>query len=386
MTTCENRLATKEEVFEQLNKLNVFGTFAYERQLFQTMYQSDAAIEWYTKGSALYESLNQALVQMDYVAKHRFRYFVSDLMRQIHQVHHQQRNNRSFSERTVLRTYRGQVLLTEELEQYRANIGGLVVNKSFLSTSKSASVASAFLDSQSETQQPTTVPVLFHIVVDLSRKALPVFADITQHSAFPDEDEVLFMVGSVFRIEEVHHLSLVNEVTVIRLQALDHSELNPFLLYDEDPGKDSTRLILVPFYSMLFILDRSYLLLRTAKDRKRMGMAMPNGLTRVLKDGNVYFGEIDENGIIEDFPFASDFSLCVFAPSTITLPYFIQTRPKILYDPNDVHLNDLVYMALEEIRQRERNLEKIEALFNSVSSVLCRSRKCLIIFFDKKRS
>ena len=70
---------------------------------------------------------------------------------------------------------------------------------SFLSTSLSRQRALSFL------QQPSSDlrSILFVIDADPSLKDIQLFSRITEHSYFPEEEEILFMLGSIFRLIEI---------------------------------------------------------------------------------------------------------------------------------------------------------------------------------------
>jgi tetratricopeptide (TPR) repeat protein len=70
----------------------------------------------------------------------------------------------------------------------------------FLSTSKDRNVSLRF--ARSALADPDSVGILFVMTIDLSKSKTP-FASINGISYFPDEDEVLFSMHSVFRIHDI---------------------------------------------------------------------------------------------------------------------------------------------------------------------------------------
>ncbi|CAF4398726.1 unnamed protein product, partial [Rotaria sordida] len=48
-------------------------------------------------------------------------------------------------------------------------------------------------------------PIIFEIVADPKMVGTKPFADISRHSEFPGESEILFMLGSIFRLNSVEH-------------------------------------------------------------------------------------------------------------------------------------------------------------------------------------
>ncbi|CAF2069177.1 unnamed protein product [Rotaria magnacalcarata] len=94
--------------------------------------------------------------------------------------------------------------------------------QSFLSTSKNREIALCFVK---QMVLPVTLnPVLFEITADTKLKERP-FADITRHSEFPGEEEILFSVGCVFKATSVIYSDSVWLIKLV-LCKTDENELN----------------------------------------------------------------------------------------------------------------------------------------------------------------
>jgi tetratricopeptide (TPR) repeat protein len=78
--------------------------------------------------------------------------------------------------------------------------GGLMSFNNFLSTSEDRAVSLAFAESNES--NPNLVGILFVMTIDPSKSTTP-FASINGISYFPEEDEVLFSMHSVFRIKDI---------------------------------------------------------------------------------------------------------------------------------------------------------------------------------------
>ncbi|CAF0737019.1 unnamed protein product [Didymodactylos carnosus] len=123
---------------------------------------------------------------------------------------------------------RGQVISKDELDRIRLNTGEFISINSFLSSTRSQRKALEFAESALCQDLEC---VLFKIKVDSRIKAKP-FADISRLSYFPDEEEILLMLGSIFRLESVHYdkeqqiwmadLDLCNEDDHELKQVFDH--------------------------------------------------------------------------------------------------------------------------------------------------------------------
>jgi tetratricopeptide (TPR) repeat protein len=128
----------------------------------------------------------------------RMGFFINDLHRHIHQLHSEQCADQSSSEAFML--YRGQGLSKEDFEQMTKTKGGLISFNNFLSTSKDREVSLAFAKSNQD--NPDLVGILFTLVIDPGQSTAP-FVLIRDVSSFQDEDEVLFSMHTVFRINDI---------------------------------------------------------------------------------------------------------------------------------------------------------------------------------------
>ncbi|CAF2148927.1 unnamed protein product [Rotaria magnacalcarata] len=99
-----------------------------------------------------------------------------------------------------LRLYRCQLMSKDEIELLKNYIGKHIATNSFFSTSMHRDKAVVFLDYSSDLEQ-----VLFEIEADPQLKGVQPFAYITSSSFYPDEEEVLFMFGSIFIIINVDY-------------------------------------------------------------------------------------------------------------------------------------------------------------------------------------
>jgi hypothetical protein len=101
-----------------------------------------------------------------------------------------------------IRVYRGQVISTDEFDRMHKSIGEFISINSFFSTSRNRKQALVFTN--------TTIPIdglrqiLFDIQVDIRLSTKP-FADVSKLSYFQEEEEIIFMLGSIFRITNVYY-------------------------------------------------------------------------------------------------------------------------------------------------------------------------------------
>ncbi|CAF1543832.1 unnamed protein product [Didymodactylos carnosus] len=180
---------------------------------FDKTYSPNEAIWWYTRHCFLFEILNKALRIQDIDVLFKYRFFLTDLHNQIKQLHSE--FVQSFStknidnEQKTVTVYRGQGINVDELENLNNNLGGLLSFNNFLSTSTNPEVALMFLRTRSDLQS-----VLFEITADYRQDTKP-FCSIKEISNYNQEEEVLFSIGTIFRIESVDNIN--NGVTKIRL-------------------------------------------------------------------------------------------------------------------------------------------------------------------------
>ncbi|CAF3624815.1 unnamed protein product [Rotaria sordida] len=160
-------------------------------QEFEKDYVSDRALWWYTRESFLYRLLNKALRTQDIDLLFLFRFFMCDIQKQLQKLQCS----------TFLRVYRGQVISKDELDTLKTSTGQFISMNSFLSTSLDRRLALSFLSSS--TISDDLQRILFEIDLDPTLAGIKPFADITSSSFFTNEQEVLIMLGSIFRLVNI---------------------------------------------------------------------------------------------------------------------------------------------------------------------------------------
>jgi tetratricopeptide (TPR) repeat protein len=224
--------ADKNELFS-LCKQEYQGNkkqLAFARK-FQDEYSSNQALLWYTTNSFIHFMLNQALRAQDIHLIFLFRFLISDIKQQL--------KGNQCSSRLIL--YRGQFMWNQELESLKQSREHLISINSFLSTSLDRPKAYDFLLEPSDLER-----VLFEIDADPKLPGIKPFANISPFSAFPDEKEVLFMLGSIFRIGNITYDR--NRVCTIKLTLCGDSDhdletiFNHMKIQDEQAQLDLIRL------------------------------------------------------------------------------------------------------------------------------------------------
>ncbi|CAF1009612.1 unnamed protein product [Didymodactylos carnosus] len=197
-----------------LNEINIINDISIDRSLqnnevqlknikeFEEAYEPSKAIWWYTRDCFLYRILNKALRIQDIEILYRLRFFIVDLHKQLEKLQPEFIKLLNDMESTVS-LYRGQIMTSDEFEsKLKHNTGSLLSTTSFLSTTIDEELAKGFAiaDGSSYTS------ILFKITLDTTiHKGVFAYIDPTVGS-FDSENEVLFSMGTVFRIETVKKL------------------------------------------------------------------------------------------------------------------------------------------------------------------------------------
>jgi hypothetical protein len=164
---------------------------------FADKYRPEDSVNWYTKESFVYRCVNQTLRSGDIDKCYSLRFYIANLRAQLYGLKYQQEKVMEKAGMTIL--YRGIRQSEEELDILRSLVGRVVGVKSFMSTSRNKEIALTYA-SPSDWQAENSRPLLIEIYVDLSSPAV-IAADITVMSNFDEECEVLFNIGSTFRVD-----------------------------------------------------------------------------------------------------------------------------------------------------------------------------------------
>ena len=178
---------------------------------FQCTYQSETAIQWYTRQCLIFEMLNQALRELQGDVIINMGFFIRHLHQKIQQLHAEQLQSYG---RQSLVVYRGQGLLKVDFEKHLQRKGALMCFNNFLSTTTEKKVSLVFAKNGSS--KPNFVGILFRIAVDSETPSSP-FAAIKEHSRFKGEDEVLFSMNTVFRIGDIAIIDTNNSIYQVDL-------------------------------------------------------------------------------------------------------------------------------------------------------------------------
>ncbi|CAF0834236.1 unnamed protein product [Adineta steineri] len=198
---------------------------------FEKDYSPDEVLWWYTKNTFFYRTLNAALRTQNIHMIFLFRSFIYDIYCQL---------QKSQSEHP-LKVYRGQIMSNDELNSLKQNIGQFISVNSFLSTTDERSVALFYLGDI--TTKIDSERVLFEIDADPNIVSTKPFAYIGQNSGYMDDSEVLFMSGSIFRLNNIHRNG--DQVWIIKMTLCndDEHDLKQVLMHmKQQIGNEETNL------------------------------------------------------------------------------------------------------------------------------------------------
>ena len=170
---------------------------------FEKDYVPQHCLWWYSIDSFLYRILNKALRVQNIDLLFLLRFFIRDIEKQLHR------------QRCLepIHVYRGQLMSKWELNALQNSINKLISVNSFLSTSRISDVALMYL--QHDAKDSMFERVLLEIDADPNQDGVKPFADISKISRFSQEDEILMMLGSIFRLRNI---SFDDEKQIWRIQ------------------------------------------------------------------------------------------------------------------------------------------------------------------------
>ena len=158
---------------------------------FQKEYVSTKALWWYTKECFFYPTLNSVLRREDIHWIFLYRSYIFDIQQQLkmNQI------------KEIVQVYRGQKISKNEFDSLKKSVNQFISINSFFSTSTNRSQAIRFLNLDKPDEK--VEKVLFEIEADPNIGKMKPFADISQLSYFPGEEEILFSIGSIFHLKKI---------------------------------------------------------------------------------------------------------------------------------------------------------------------------------------
>ncbi|CAF5046846.1 unnamed protein product, partial [Rotaria sp. Silwood1] len=185
---------------------------------FEKNYSSNQVLWWYTRDSFIYRLLNKALRIQNIDLLFVFRFIIYDIEKQL----------KLYQCSSSIRVYRGQLMSIDELNQLKISIGEYISINSFLSTSLNRQQAIKFLNEYNFSHN--LQKILFEIDANPYINKLKSFANISSKSFYSNEQEILFMFGSIFRLINIKQDN--NGIWIIQMILSNHNNENLKILYD----------------------------------------------------------------------------------------------------------------------------------------------------------
>ncbi|CAF0716457.1 unnamed protein product [Adineta steineri] len=192
ITLCEEEYKDNKAELDQIHE-------------FQQNYSSNRALRWYTKQIFLFRMLNKALRIQNLDVLFLFRFFIDDIQQQLIKNQYSQQ----------IQLYRVQLISNNELEILKKATGGFIMTNTFLSTTLNREASFEFFNNMESSDEINMHRVLFEIDANPRIDGVKPFANIIWLSHCFGQQEVLLMVGSIFRIINIEHND--NEMCTIRL-------------------------------------------------------------------------------------------------------------------------------------------------------------------------
>ncbi|CAF4198817.1 unnamed protein product [Rotaria sp. Silwood2] len=221
----------KKELIEMC-KIEYKGNEAELRRVneFRLKYESSKAVWWYTRESFVYRILNKALRVQNVDVLFLFRDVIRDILEQL----------RASQCRERITVFRGQFISKNEFKLLHKSIGNIISMNSFLSTTVKRDVALRFMKyNPNLLSSDDHVPVMFEIdadprIIGSSRENSRLFAEIARFSDHKGESDVLFMLGSIFCLNEICHDQSSTDATIsiIRMTLCSDHDNDLKQLYD----------------------------------------------------------------------------------------------------------------------------------------------------------
>jgi len=162
--------------------------------------------------------LNTALFRQDIPMLYKFHFFIKDLHIQLEQLHHLYK---SLLESRIFTVYRGLGMSMKIFDEtIRQQVHNLLAFDTFLSTTLNKDIALQFARNKSNNDDES---ILFQIEIDTDKLQRP-FADISHLNAFKCQDEILFSIGTVFRIDHVAKEKTNDGIWFVYLSSIDEND------------------------------------------------------------------------------------------------------------------------------------------------------------------
>lgn len=209
---------------------------------FNKNYTSDDAVWWFTRDTFVTQLLNKALKVQNIDLLFSLRFFLHDIENQLQQ----------YNCLTPIQTYRYELLTTQEFLLLKDSIGQFISINNFLMTNVNRDYEISNKKSLFEIDDYQ--PVLFKITIYSNIDKTEPFANVKLLNYFStNQDEILFMLGSIFQIDNVYQDENNLWVIDMTLSNRANNHLRPIFKHyeNDDDDDDGYNLSLLSFGCIL---------------------------------------------------------------------------------------------------------------------------------------
>ncbi|CAF3288431.1 unnamed protein product [Rotaria socialis] len=177
-------------------------TVSQQIKEFEEWYEPENAIFWYTRDNFLYRLLNKAFRQKNRDLIWLMHFFIVDLYEKLRSdclIQSQQG--------WTTEVYRGQLMTKQELNSLKLSLHSILSANSFFSTTVQRGLALIFSGAGASEHllDDDLQPVLFQISCNGCNFEQQTFANIKDRSANEDEEEVMFVPGTMFLFQKLFY-------------------------------------------------------------------------------------------------------------------------------------------------------------------------------------
>jgi tetratricopeptide (TPR) repeat protein len=287
---------------------------------FQQTYSSNNAIWWFTRDTIISRLLNKALRIQNIDLIFLFRFFLHDIEQQL-------KENQCLS---PIKVYRYQLMSERELQLLKNSIGQFISINNFLITNTNRN--STLSVSKISLTKNTYQPVLFEITANPNLDKIKPFANITSQNYSPsDQNQVLFMLGSIFQLDNIHQDD--NNLWIIEITLSSKTNKHLKSIFDNDDDDD------ISLLSFGYILQKMNKLDETEKYYRRLLDELPDDDERIgccyLNLGNIAFIKTDYNSSLEWLLKSLDISIRTLQPNDIFLAFIYNSMGHVYNAKHD---------------------------------------------------
>jgi len=287
---------------------------------FQQTYSSNNAIWWFTRDTIISRLLNKALRIQNIDLIFLFRFFLHDIEQQL-------KENQCLS---PIKVYRYQLMSERELQLLKNSIGQFISINNFLITNMNRN--SALSVSKISLTKNTYQPVLFEITANPNLNKIKPFANITsQNYSQSDQNQVLFMLGSIFQLDNIHQDD--NNLWIIEITLSSKTNKHLKSIFDNDDDDD------INLLSFGYMLQKMNKLDETEKYYRRLLDELPDDDERIgcccLNLGNIAFIKTDYNSSLEWLLKSLDISIRTLQPNDIFLAFIYNSMGHVYNAKHD---------------------------------------------------